>query len=359
MIDAGMIDLIQEPANSRLDAETLAAGNALAQQFATSDWLGPLAPIALSPFFGLATLSGVATYGPDWLQERSSLFADGSPLNNPVLFWTMVTLAVVTSLPRLTKVSKPIALVAENLESYSAIIIMIIVRFVGLPESDTIATATQNGFLVAGVGSLPLDVAMAVFAALNIFVVNVVKLFFEFLVWIIPFPTIDAMVEAANKSICAGLMALYLYSPTLATIVNLGILAGAALVFGWCYRRLGYYRETVAGPVLAWLAPGWFRQRGSTFTAFSETGFEGLPSYTRLAVEHQGDTYRIHGRWLWKSISQTLDDCQTEVEHGLLTDTLSIRSGTQFVVLKHRKWIEADQRWQGVSPSTRPSSAAT
>ena len=65
----------------------VAAASGISRQVSTQEWLGPLSAIALSPFFGLACLSGVATYGPDWLQSRSSLLGESSPLNNPLLFW--------------------------------------------------------------------------------------------------------------------------------------------------------------------------------------------------------------------------------------------------------------------------------
>ena len=94
----------------------VAGASFVSQQVSTQEWLGPLSAIALSPFFGLACLSGAATYGPEWLQSRSHLIDSNSPLNNPMLFWTVLGLTIATSLPRLTKVSKPIALAAEKLE---------------------------------------------------------------------------------------------------------------------------------------------------------------------------------------------------------------------------------------------------
>ncbi len=59
-----------------LDLSPNAAGEQLAKQISTSEWLGPLAPVALSPFFGIAVLSGLATYGPEFLQRRSGLIGE-------------------------------------------------------------------------------------------------------------------------------------------------------------------------------------------------------------------------------------------------------------------------------------------
>ena len=338
-----------------LDAQTVAAGQAIAQQIAASDWLGPLAPIALSPFFGLAALSGMATYGPEWIQERSSLFGDASALNNPVLFWTMVGLAVLTSLPRFTKVSKPLALAADNLESYSAVIILAVVRFMSVGEAQDPSTelaAVTPLMLSAGIVTLPIDIAMAIFAGINVIVINFVKLFFEFMVWLVPFPTVDAMLEAANKTTCAALLALYAYSPTLATVVNLLMLAICLIIFGWVYRRLTYYREMVAGPILAWLLPGWFAQKGDCIKVFSEHEIDGFPAFGSLRMQHLGQNqYKLTGRWLWKTVDRDLENCQVSSEEGLVIQTLILQNATgeQFV-LNHRRWVPSDSCYQGAKP---------
>lgn len=347
MIDSAMDAVSNAPlGQAGLDAQTMAASHAIAQQIATSDWLGPLAPIALSPFFGLATLSGLATYGPEWVQERSTLFGEASALNNPVLFWVMVTLAILTSLPRLTKVSKPLALAAENLESYSAVIIFAAVRFIGTDSStqptEEMALAGPV-MLSAGLATLPLDVAMAIFAGINIIVINVVKLFFEFLVWLVPFPTVDAMLEAGNKATCVALLALYTYSPPLATIVNLIILAVCLLIFGWVYRRMIYYREMIAGPFLAWLLPGWFAQSGDQIRVFPEQAIDGFPAYGSVQLQATSEnTYLLRGRWLWKSVNRELHDCSLTREDGLVIQTLRIHSAEGEFVFNHRRWVEND-----------------
>lgn len=344
--------------NPGLDAETMAASHVVSQQLATSEWLGPLAPVALSPFFGLAALSGAATYGPEWLQERSALFSDESALNSPWLFWTMFTLAILTSLPRLTKVSKPLALAAENLEAYSAVIILIVVRFLGTSGVDgeleqALPAAVVAAPLAASWASLPLDVVMSIVAALNILVINGVKLFFEFMVWLMPFPTVDAMLEAGNKATCAALLALYAFSPVLACIVNLLILAVCAVVFGWTFRRLNYYREIVVGPVLAWLLPGLYSQRGKTFRAFSVAAFEGLPSYTLFHITQVSeDTFEIQGRWLFRARRARMGPCRVELLDGIVTNTfvLTTADGASHS-FSHRRWVAADDLCGAVEPA--------
>lgn len=327
-----------------VDSRITAASESVATSLSTSEWLGPLAPIALSPFFGLTALSGIATYGPEWLQQRSALFSDSSMLNNASLFWTMLTLAVISSLPRLSKVSKPVALLAENLETYSAIIILFVVRTLGsggVPIADETDLTTSSPVLVAG---LPADVLMSFVAALNILVINGVKLFCEFLVWLIPFPTVDALVEAGNKIVCAALLGLYCFSPLAATVLNLLLLAICLVIFGWVYRRTQYYREVIGGPLLAWAIPKWFAQKGAIFRAFCDSQHCQLPRFSRVKVRRISERhFHVAGRWLWRSIEEDFENCEISNEQGLVSDSLLLTSddGREFRFL-HRKWTEAD-----------------
>ncbi len=122
------------------------------------------------------------------VDAKKRLLADSSPLNNQALFWVMATLTVVTSLPRLSKVSKPIALAAEKLETYSVAIIYLSMRLFANPSSPVV-TEVDVALASFDPVQLPIDLLMALGAAINIIVINAIKLFIELLVWIIPFPS--------------------------------------------------------------------------------------------------------------------------------------------------------------------------
>jgi hypothetical protein len=349
MLDGALLQ--QLPA---LDPNTMAASQVVGPHLSASEWLGPLAPIALSPFFGLATLSGIATYGPLWLQQRSALFQANGALDSPLLFWSMAGLALFTSLPRLTKVSKPISLAAEKLEAYSAIIILVVVRMFGSQfQSDGAVAPTGNAqtgsmMLSAGFAAVSLNVMMSAFAALNVFVINMMKLFFEFLVWLIPIPAIDAVVEITNKSVCVGLMSLYTYSPWLATMLNLIILAISLIAFLWVYRRVNYYKELIAGPALAWLAPSWFAQRGSSFNAFVESSPKKLPKYLPVTITAQNGKRQVSGRLGFKRFSMQMQSHRSEQsQNGWICQRLTLRddAGAEYQFCT-RKWVKGDSLFQ-------------
>ena len=313
------------------------AGEQLVKQIGASEWLGPLAPVALSPFFGIAVLSGLATYGPEFLQQRSGLIAESSPMNNPVLFWTMAALAILTSLPRFSKVSKPLALAAENLESYASVIILISVKFL---SSSSVAGnhAAQPELSMAGFGTMSLDTVMSIAAALNIIVINTVKLFFELVVWLTPFPAVDAALELCQKSVCVGWMSLYCYSPMIATFCNLLLLGFCALIFGWVVRKSAYYRHLIISPVLAWLMPGWFAERSDRFTAYSECAVGGLPAYVPFVIRQIGtDEYEVRGSWLWRTYTHHFTQAKVTQESGLLADRLLLADGECEIAFSRRR----------------------
>ena len=125
---AQLTDLIPEDLRSdplTADDHELATG--LAGTVGAMEWLGPLAPIAISPFFGLACLCGISQYGDGWL-PLNAFVSDNPVLQNPAVLWTFVILTVITSLPRLTKVSKPVGQAIDQLEAWSGIVAILVIR---------------------------------------------------------------------------------------------------------------------------------------------------------------------------------------------------------------------------------------
>ncbi len=272
------------PVPTSQDRELLESGSRLtheiSQQISTVEWLGPLAPIALSPFFGMACLSGIATYGPEWLQQRSGIFGESSPMHNPILFWTMVVLTIISSLPRISKVSKPVAMAIDKLEAYSVVVIVILMRMFATNDSgdQESASLVVTPYLTAGVFSIPIDLALAIASAINILVINGVKLFCELAIWLTPIPLVDAAVEVFNKGLCVGLMSLYCWSPLVATIINLCLLAICATVYFWTQRRIVYYLDLMAGPFLKSWVPWCFSSNSDGETVFLSERWNGIPS---------------------------------------------------------------------------------
>jgi hypothetical protein len=262
--------------------EAIVYAQQMSTQLSTQEWLGPIAAIALSPFFGLACLSGIATYGPEWLQQKSAFLSSESPMNNPFLFWGMTVLTVITSLPRFTKISKPLSLLAENLESYSAIIILVVLKFaasVSMESPGSADIALNAGFL-----SVSNDVMFSIAAAVNLIVINTVKLAIEFFVWLIPLPFVDSVLEILNKSLCAGVAALYAYSPFLASLINLLLFIVCAFLFLRVTRYLRYLKTLYIWTTVR-SAMGIDESKELIFPGFTLHSWKGIPSRSELKLE--------------------------------------------------------------------------
>ena len=332
------------------NATAVAAASGISRQVSTQEWLGPLSAIALSPFFGLACLSGIATYGPDSIQDRSALFGEASPLNNPILFWLMAVLTIATSLPRFTKVSKPLGLAIEKLEAYSTIIILISMKFLSgnALNSDSSIALSEGVVMTAGITSVPFDVGLSVATALNIIVVNTIKLAVEVLVWLIPFPTVDALLELGNKSICAALMALYAYSPWLATCLNMCILIVCGLLFFRVKRRLAYMKELLLLPFFRQMM-GWQPDKGK-FCGFLTTPWNGLPARSAIWITRNGTSGQatmLYRGWLSnRTFAGALD--LENYRSGMMCDQMAIRVEGAEVVLDVPKGLES----RGVAVAT-------
>ena len=119
----------KQSAVSEFNSRDLVAAQQVTSSLGVSEWLGPLAPVALSPFFAVTCLSGMSLYGGDWFAADNPFLDQGSPLNNELVFIVFLVLPVITSVPRLTKVSKPFVQATDQLEAWAGIITMLVLKF--------------------------------------------------------------------------------------------------------------------------------------------------------------------------------------------------------------------------------------
>ncbi len=276
---------------------------------------------------------GLANWGPTWISDHPLLT---SPvLKNPNVFFVFFVLTLVTSLPRLTKVSKPVAQALDRLEAYATIITLVAIRFLAPSVSDTPETAmhTDMPVLQAGVFAFSADVLFSLAAALNILVINTIKFFCEVLVWLTPVPLIDAFFELANKSLCAGLMAIYAFSPTLATIINLAFFTVCLLMFRWVARRVRFYRTLMADPLLRRI---WKSRRPERIPVFPKTTVGAIPPKALAYMQRSGDGWRLHCVQWWM-FSRTAEihakDYRIQLKRGFLSSTLQVEGRETFSLI--------------------------
>jgi len=320
-------DLTTDPLTA--DDHELVQG--LAGTVSAMEWLGPLAPIAISPFFGLACLCGISQYGDGWL-PLNAFVSDNPVLQNPAVLWTFVILTVVTSLPRLTKVSKPVGQAIDQLEAWSGIISIIVIRIASATSDPaTEATAmTAVPVLHCGFFSMSADVLFSIAAIINILVINTIKFFFEVSVWLMPIPFVDAILEAANKSVCAALMAVYAWSPFWATMLNLVIFAACLFAFRWCKRQVTYMRSILFDPIWAMVQKSYGQPKENELTVFPQGELGPFAAREQLQLVDAGDSWELcKNRLLLPSKSHSIPkaDHSLTVERGLIVNKIAIGGG--------------------------------
>lgn len=294
-----------------------------AQQFGHSisiaEWLGPMAPVALSPFFGITCLSGMAMFGGEWISGGNPLLGSNSPLHNPAVFWTFLALTILTSVPRFTKVSKPFAQAVDQLESWSGIVTMITLRILMATAGET---TEAPEVALAGMLSVSTDVLMMVAAAINIAVINAVKFVFEVLIWLTPIPFMDAVFEVFNKSLCVGLMAVYAWSPPVATGINLVIFVSAAIVFSWVHRRQVYFQTILLDLLWATFVKS---HPGTSITVFPVAAIGTIKPRAKCYLQRSSSGWILrHRPWVRMPVSIPIADGQTPaITRGIFANSIT------------------------------------
>ncbi|MEQ9824767.1 MAG: hypothetical protein ABQ298_10320 [Puniceicoccaceae bacterium] len=325
---------------------------ALVGALPVEDVLGALAPIALSPFFALTCLSGASLMSEAGLLPESVgnnfMMSTSSPLNNSTVFVGLLVLTLLTAAPKLTKVSKPFAQAVDQVEAYSGIIAALAVQVLSRVSMDEPATAEVAMVYSAGLISMSYSTLIMVFSAINIFVINSVKFFCEVMILISPIPTVDAFFEAFNKAFTGILVAVYLISPWLATLLNLLIFLISLMVFSWTYRRVVFMRCVLADPIFGWIGEAMLRLRRMTVNstrlpasvqrelpdatvvlkAFLGKKARGFKKKTRGFLVHSGGaTYFVKSRWFRsnKQIQLSGEGVDVTVEPGFFCHGVAFR----------------------------------
>ena len=323
-----------------LSANEMAKVNGLAGSVKISEWLGPLAPIAISPFFGITLLAGISQFGSESLPFNQ--FISNNPiLSNPATFWVFLTLTILTSLPRFTKVSKPAAQAIDQLETYAAIITIVLLRV--LASSGETAEVEPVVFQ-AGFFSMSADVLMSIAAIINIIVINTIKFFFEVSVWLIPFPMVDAALEVANKSACVALMGVYAYSPAWATLINLLVFGICLIAFRWVQRRTTYLRTLLMDPIWTMISPR-YAQPQDHLTVFPQQSFGPFKAKSKLVMKPDNSGWSLtHHRFLLPAVTMELprNEHQPTITKGLIANRIELPDGNRLLFSRrHSSQLQA------------------
>ena len=229
----------------------------LVKKLNTTEVLGPLAPVALSPFFGLTCLSATSILSSKGVLPENEFLVGNEALNNPTIFVIFLGLTVLTSAPKLFTASKVFAEITDRIETYAGIIsygaiIMFAKNAQQSPEEVVVYSAGIITFTHSGL--------LACAAAVNIFIISSVKYFFELLALISPIPTLDAIFVITSKAIAGLLAAVYAFSPAAAFVLDIIIFLICLSIFNWVSRRIKYMRALMLEPMMLGLRRKLFKQ---------------------------------------------------------------------------------------------------
>ena len=252
-----------------------------------------------------------------------------SALRSETIFLTFLALTIISSVPRFTKVSKPFAQAVDRLEAYAVIIILLVIKMTTAMEAPGDEPVAM---LKMGVLSMSFDTFLAIAMIFNILIINSVKFFFEFLAWLTPIPFLDALFELCNKTLCLGLMVIYAFSPTLATIINLVFFLVALILFRWIYRRTLFYRTMVLDPVFARLWPPHAKPRNNELIVFNRTELGNFAAKSRLRLvrgeeENAGWILQETHWWLPQREHVLVPDTHLKIHLGWIMNSVQFTSG--------------------------------
>ena len=220
-----------------------------------------LAPaLATSPFLGLAIIevaavatggeSAAASSNPIVVRIRDDRLVVSARRHASWPFaGLLVALAAMSVALRMHKLSKPVAAVFVPVEFVLAF------TAVGSSILTTIANATRSPAVIER-GMMPMPSAAFLGTVLVLSVVAVmmaVRLAFDVLIWISPFPFVDALFEGAKLLFTVGFILIVALVPAFALVLAGIALVVSLLLLRWSVRWVELVVGTAIAPRLRWL----------------------------------------------------------------------------------------------------------
>ena len=216
----------------------------------------------------------------------------------------------------------------DQLETYAAIITILIIRwYAGSIESPPEMAMAEVQVMHMGFFSFTSDALLSIAAIINILVINSVKFFCEVMVWLTPFPFVDALLEAGNKALCVGLIAIYAYSPMIATVLNLILFAVCLIAFRWTNRRVTWLRSVLIDPIWSRVRPAYGQPSDGSLIVFAQKKFGPFPAKARIELTPTESGWSLQQRqWFFPDNKLELDrgTSQLNLTPGIITNRLVV-----------------------------------
>ncbi len=228
--------------------ETSDVAMALKANLMLSEQLGMLGPVAISPYWGLFLASASSVFG---IGDNEYLMTHPM-LGNWVVFVLFLVVAVLTSIPNITKYSKALGVAANYLEDNTAIVIVVLTIFLPTLHGMVAEPIPPNGeFGLLGTSFYSL--LLMAFSAIYMFIVTTVRLFFEIMAFVTPIPFVDTITEILKKIASLVMMGVYFVSPEIALGISLLLLIVAIFFFSKATTSINYFKQFYMKPIWGWV----------------------------------------------------------------------------------------------------------
>ena len=238
-------------------AEALRLGKKLEQLF------GYVPAVACTPYLGLAAISGAALLADTEYARSSSNpivrgICDSAPVQSArryssgALFGLLAFMALMSFVLSSGKIRATLGKLLGMAEgtlgvlAYGALSISAFAAPALAAEPPRIAIL---GF------DVPRAIVLGLAISLGLGAMLVVRLAFDVLIWLSPFPLVDFLFEVAKNVLSLGLLALYFASPALAAGLAVVLLLVSLILYGWAIRVMELAFGVVLRPLLARIFP--------------------------------------------------------------------------------------------------------
>lgn len=179
-----------------------------------------VAPLGINPLIALGAL-GFAAHGGHWKAPQGL-----EPLSSPWVWGALLFLGLMLKFGRSFKLTKPIA---EFIGTSESVLGLISIALVAWPVTESVVSTHLQAGLATQAGLLA-------FGLMAYSVVCALRIAFDILIWISPFPMVDAAFQVAKLVVTVGLVLLAIFFPWLAFFLNLAIIFVSLLAIRWALR---------------------------------------------------------------------------------------------------------------------------
>ncbi len=221
--------------------------DALMRNVSFFESLSIVGPVAISPFWALflTSLASNLGIGNDFIVQHPLL-------GNWITLIVTGVLATVTTIPNLSKLSKPLGLAVQYIEDNAGIVVAALIAITPY-IAHYLMSDVDPAHVTLGLPVIPFAVIAILFLIVPyMLVVMAVRYLIDIVAFLSPVPFVDASAEILKKVFAGGFTVLYIFFPPLAFALCILTFIGAFFFYNRARRSTRSFKYLYAKP--AWAA---------------------------------------------------------------------------------------------------------